>query len=153
MHKIFRYPIYSESQKGSPTNFFGTVRPKLWQKIVIHPPLLLSITFFDTRNFLKHRRVPLRNFWTLWDKKLIAVNSDIPFLCVNFFDTRLFLKHRRVPLRKVLVMWDKNFEKLSWYTPTSLIKKILRNQKVSETPKCIPTKFFGTQRQKNDNKK
>ena len=198
----------------------------------MHAPLLLSIKFFDTRCFLKYRRVPVRNFWTLWDKKLLAqkmisssyaytfsipdsflkhrrfplrcssilwdINfstescdvpcflsskffdarnfskhrkdhvqifsalsdkrfpteiSDIPFLCKRCFDTRIYLKHRRVPLRKFLVIWDKNFEKTSWYNPTSLINKNLRNQKLSETPKCFPTKNFGFVRQKIINRK
>ena len=85
MRKIFRNPTFSETHKGSPTILSFTVREKLWQKIVIHTPLLLSIETFDTRSFLKQKRVPLRKVWTLWDKKLIAEKSDIPFLCVNFF--------------------------------------------------------------------
>ena len=48
---------------------------QLWRKIVIHAPLL-SLTFFDTRIFLKHRRVPLRNFSALWDKIFSTENRD-----------------------------------------------------------------------------
>ena len=32
IHKIFRYQEFSETQKGSPTKFFGTVRQKISTK-------------------------------------------------------------------------------------------------------------------------
>ena len=32
-------------------------------------PFLLCARIFDTRSFLKHRRVPLQNFSAMWDKK------------------------------------------------------------------------------------
>ena len=97
IHKSVRYPKFSETHKGSPTNFFGTVRQKLWQKIVILPPLLLSTKLFDTRSFLKQRGVHLWIFSTLRHKKLSTKKCDNPFLCVRFFDTPFFLTHRRVP--------------------------------------------------------
>ena len=37
-HEFFRYVKLSETQKGSSTNWFGTVRQKFWHKIVIIPP-------------------------------------------------------------------------------------------------------------------
>ena len=58
----FWYPKFSETQKGSPTTVLGTVRQKLWQKIVIHPPLLLSIKVFDTRNFWETYVFPYETF-------------------------------------------------------------------------------------------
>ena len=85
------------------------------------PPSSFIHKNFDTRSFLKHRLVPLQNFWTLWDKKLIAENSYIPFLCVNFFHNRLFLKRRRILLRVFLVLWDKKTETNLWNNPSSLI--------------------------------
>ena len=91
----------SETQKGAPSNIFGTVRQKILQKIVIQLPLLLSITFFDTRSFLKHRRVPLRNVWTLWDKKSFAQKIDIPFLSVRFFDTRFLFETQKGSLSDI----------------------------------------------------
>ena len=53
-------------QKGSPTKFFSTVRQtffdgKSWYSLLPSP--LLSISFFDTRNFLKQRRVPPRSIF------------------------------------------------------------------------------------------
>ena len=113
MHKIFRYPIFSETPKGSPTILFGTVRQKLWQKFVIQPPLLLSIRFFVARIFLKHIRVALRFFSVLWNKNFSIEISHMPFLCIRFFDTRFFLKHRRVALR------------FFWYFQTQILTKIV----------------------------
>ena len=52
----------SESLKCSPMKYFGAVRQKIRRKIVIPPPLIHKI-FFPTRNFLKHRMVPWRNFF------------------------------------------------------------------------------------------
>ena len=121
IQNYFRYPKFSETQKGSPTNFLGFVRQKFWQKIVIQNPLLLSKIFFDTRSVLNHRRVPPRNFWTLWDKKLIAVTNDIPFLRVNFFHTQFLMNYRRVPPRFFLVLWDENFDKNLRNDTSSLI--------------------------------
>ena len=45
---------------------------------------------FRYPKYLKDRCVPLRKFWTQWDKKLLAQKNGIPFLCVKFFDTRHF---------------------------------------------------------------
>ena len=75
-HKIFRYPKLSETQKDSSTKLFGTVRQNNFDGRSWYPPLFLSLTFFDTGNFLKHRRVPLRNFLALWDKKYSTENFD-----------------------------------------------------------------------------
>ena len=52
-HKIFRYQKFSETPKVSPTKFFGTVRQNNFDGKSWYPPPLLSLTFFDTRDFLK----------------------------------------------------------------------------------------------------
>ena len=54
------------------------------------PPPLLSIIFFDTRIFVKHRMAPLRWFLVLWDNTFSIKNCDIPLLGKKFFDTRFF---------------------------------------------------------------
>ena len=64
-HKIFRYPKLSEPQKGSSTKWFGTVRQNNFDGKSWYTPPLLYLTIFDIRNFLKHRRVPLRSFSVL----------------------------------------------------------------------------------------
>ena len=67
MHKVFRYQIFSETQRSSPTKFFGTVRRKTLTKNRDIP--FLCIKCFDTTIFLKHRKVPPRKFSALWDNR------------------------------------------------------------------------------------
>ena len=52
--KHFSIPEISETLRGSPTKYFGTVRQKNSKENLDTPPSLLSINFFDTRNFVKH---------------------------------------------------------------------------------------------------
>ena len=92
--KIF----WNTPQKVSSTKCFGAVRQNNFDGKSWYLPPLLSFTFFDTRNFLRHRRVSLRKFSVLWGNKLSTENRDIPLLCIKFFDTGFFLKHRSVPL-------------------------------------------------------
>ena len=172
MQKMFRYPIFSETQKVSPTKFFDTVRHQLFDGELWCPVFLLTLKFFNARSFLKHRRDhlqsfsalwekrfptetsdipvlckrcfetriflkhgrgPLQNFLALWDNFFSNEISDMPFLCIRFFGTRSFLKQRGVPLWKFSVLWDKDFDKKSWYTPSSLVQKNFRYPKFFET--------------------
>ena len=74
----------SETQKGSPTKFFGTVSQKNWRESWCPPPLFTS-TFFKIKNFLKHRRVPLRNVSLLGNKHFRStVVIPRPFLSSTF---------------------------------------------------------------------
>ena len=108
-HKIIRYPKLSETPKSSSTKWFGTVKYNNFDGKSWYPPPLYSLNFFDSRNFLKYRRVLLQSFSALWDTKLSMENCDNPLLGIKFFDTRIFLKHRRVPRRNFLALWDENF--------------------------------------------
>ena len=74
----------SETQKGSPTKFFGTESQKNWRGSWCPPPLFTS-TFFKIKNFLKHRRVPLRNVLLLGNKHFQStVVIPRPFLSSTF---------------------------------------------------------------------
>ena len=87
---------------------------------------LLMLMFFDTRNFLKHRRIPLRNDSVLWGKTIwrkIVILA--PFLSLLFFDTRMFVEHRRGPLRIYKALWDKIFWKKIVMFPPSLPRSFL----------------------------
>ena len=67
--------FWNTPQKCSSTNFFSA----LWDKNIStenRAITLWSIKFFDTRNFLKHRRVPLRSFLVLWDKTILTKSCD-----------------------------------------------------------------------------
>ena len=91
IHPLFFYPLkfaipeVSWNKGGFPYEIFRYCETKTLTKIRDKLALLLSQTICETRKFLKHRLLQIRNFWTLWDKKLVAENSDIPFLCVIFF--------------------------------------------------------------------
>ena len=65
------------STEGFPYEVFRYCDTKHFDgKSLVLPPLLLSLTFFDTRNFLKQRRVPRRDFSALWDKNFSKDNRD-----------------------------------------------------------------------------
>ena len=81
----------SETQTGSPTMICGDVRQKSSTKLW-YPYYRKS---FDTRRFLKDRKVRPRCFSAIWDKKISTEKRDTPFLSF-FFRTRKFLKHKSV---------------------------------------------------------
>ena len=117
MQKMFRYPIFSETQKVSPTMFFDTVRHQLFDRKLWCPLFLLSLKVFDARSVLKHRKDHLQSFSTIWEKRFPTQLSYIPFLCKRFFDTSFFLKHRSFPLRCISILWDINFSAESCDVP------------------------------------
>ena len=80
MHKIFRYPKFSETLKGCPRNFS-------------------SIKLFETKNFLKNSRIPLQKFSALWDIKISTENRDMPPLIHKFFSIPENFQKTRVPLQ------------------------------------------------------
>ena len=84
--------FWNTPQKVSSTKCFGAVRQNNFDGKSWYPPPLLSFTFFDTRNFLKHRKISLRKFSVLWDNKLSTKNRYIPLLYMKFFDTGIFFE-------------------------------------------------------------
>ena len=115
--KLFWYQKFYGKQEGSPTKFFGPVRQNFFGQNRDAP--FLCMKNFDTRNFLKHLRVPPRNFSALWDKKFLTEISDIPFLSIKFLDTRNFLKHWRVAQEIFRHRETKNFRQEKRDTPPS----------------------------------
>ena len=92
MHKIFRYPKFSETLKGCSRNF-SALRDKKFST-ELSDIRFLCIKFCDARIFLKHRSVPQRNFSVLCDKKFLTENVIPPpslmhkiFRHPKFFDT------------------------------------------------------------------
>ena len=79
----FLIPQISETLKGSYTKFFGTVRQKILDGKLWYP--LLCQKLFETKNFLKNSKIPLRKFSALWDIKFSTENRDKPPLIHNFF--------------------------------------------------------------------
>ena len=105
-HKIFSMPnIFWKTGRFPYQVFcFGPLRQNFSDKTVMPPPPLLCLKNFDTAIFLKHRRVPLRSFSVMSDKKLSRENRDIPFSCEKFFDTGKFLMHRIVTQQNFSVL-------------------------------------------------
>ena len=84
-HKIFRNPNCSETQKGYSMKKFGTVRQNDFGRVSWFPTPLLSKNFFDTRNSLRQRRVPLRNILAPSDKTISTENPDLTLSSKIFF--------------------------------------------------------------------
>ena len=108
MQKMFRYQIFFETQKVSPTMSFDTVRyqlsdGKLWCPLFFYPR-----NFSMPEIFLKHRIDNVQSFWVLWDKRFPREISDIPILCKRCFDTKVFLRHGRGPRQNFSALWDKS---------------------------------------------
>ena len=109
MHENFRYKNFSETPKCSPMKYFGTVRQKLWRKIVIPPPLLAMKYFSQPKNFWNTEWFPGEVFLVLWDKINFRQNREAsPLLWLKLFDTRILSKHRRVLLRILSALWEKD---------------------------------------------
>ena len=110
IQNFFPYQNFFETQKCSPTKFFGTVRQSFPDEKTWYPPCYpwffsTSETFWNTRGFPHEvfRHCEAKTF--SWKKILPA----IPYLIHKFFHTRNFLKDRRVPPRSLLALWDWNF--------------------------------------------
>ena len=148
---FFRYQKISGKQKGSFTKLFVSV---LWDKKFRQnrDAPLLCMKIFDERIFLKHQSVLQWIISIQWDKnrrKIVIPPPPYP----NFFDTRNYCNSKGFPYKNFR-HWDKKFstENLDTPPPPSFIQ-IFSGPEVSETLKDSPTKFFGTVRQKNFDRK
>ena len=109
MHKIFRYPKFSETLKGCPRNFFGTVRQKIFDGKTWYP--LVCIKFFDTPNFLKHWR-DAHEIFRHCETKIFRLKIVIcPLLSINFFRYQKTSGKQKGSFTKLFlsVLWDKKF--------------------------------------------
>ena len=77
---------------------------------MIIPPLLIH-KLFRYRKFSETqiRRVPLRNFSALWDKKKFDTKSWHNSLKHKIFRYPKLVTHWRVPLRNFSALWDNKF--------------------------------------------
>ena len=146
MHKIFRYPKFSETLKGCPRNFSA-----LWDQNFStekRDTPFSSIKLFETKNFLKKSRIPLRKFSALWDIKISTENCDMPPLIHKFFRYQKISGKQKGSCSKlfVSVLWDKKSRQNRDAPPSYAWKFSIKN--FSETPKCSRMKYFGTLRQK-----
>ena len=146
IHKFFRYQKFCETQKGSPTKIFGTVRQQIFHRKSWYSPHRHKV--FRYPKFSETQTGPRRNFSALWDKKKFNKKSWHNSLKHKIFRYPKLVTHWRVPLRNFSALWDKKLLTKNRDTPPSpLIHKLFRYQKLCETKKGSPTKFFGTVRQ------
>ena len=89
--------------EGMPTNFFGTVRQKIFDRKLWYP--LLCIKFFVIPNFLKHWS-DAHEIFRHWDQKFLTERRDTPFSFIKPFETKKILKNSRIPLGKFSALWD-----------------------------------------------
>ena len=131
---------------------FGTVRQHFFCRKLCYP--LLGIKFFDTRNFLKHRKVPTPTVSsTVRPKKSIGKFWYSSLLIHKLFRSRKISdnKNRMIPLRSFSVLRGKKVSTENCATPSLtalLIQKIHQNLKFCEEQKGSSTKVFGIFRQK-----
>ena len=146
MHKIFRYPNFSETLKGCPRNFSAPWDQKFSSEKRDNP--FSPMKLLETKSFLKNSRILLRKFSALWDIKISTENRDKPHLihkCFsmpeNFRKTEGFFykAFRFGPVRRKVPTKP-------WCPPP--MHENFRWKNFSETPKCSPMKFFGNVIQK-----
>ena len=102
---------------GSPTKFFGTVRQKvLTENRDISPLLFLS--FFETRNFQKHRSERfLYEIFRHCETKFSTQNRDITLWSLKSFETRKYWHTDRFPYEVFRHCQTKCFDRKSWSFP------------------------------------
>ena len=86
--KIFRNPKLMTHWCVPLRSFSARSGKKFWQKIVIFPPLLF-LSFFETRNFQKHRSERfLYEIFRHCETKFSTQNRDMTLWSLKSFDTR-----------------------------------------------------------------
>ena len=121
-------------------------------KTVRGAPVFSVQTIFDTKNFVKHRRLLLRKCFCTVRQKSSERKSwySSRLSSVNVFHTTKFLKLGRVLLRNVSVLWSAgNFRPRISIGARFLIPNNFRYENITETKKGSTTKRFGTGRQNN----
>ena len=132
---------------------FGLVRQKCFDGK--SESCLLSVTILDTKNLLKHRRLPLRSSSVLWVTKLLTENCEISRLCIQIFHIRkiwnaegflyeVFRLCETTKFRRELVILHPSTPDLP---PPPRSHKPFGFPKTSATQKRSPIKNFGPVRQ------
>ena len=105
-------------------------------------PSFSHLTIFAARNFLKHRRVPLRKALVMWDKRLPKKCRDIPSYALSFLTHEISETLKGSSRKSFATLREDNFNGKSWQ-PLSLTPNNFRYKKFSETKKGSSTKSFG----------
>ena len=148
MQNFFRYPNFSQTPKGSPKDFFGTVKRNIfhWKRCYLLPSLIPNV--FGHPKLAKHFRGPMQKISALWDRKFAAENCDAPsisgptLLSLTFFDSENFLQTQNGSSTKCFgsVNSTSSMENLDnsplSYTYDFSISRLFRAEKSSST-KCF----------------
>ena len=81
--EFFDTPTFLKHWRDAHELFRDCETKKIRRKNVIPP--FSTIKLFETKNFLKNSRIPLRNFSAPWDIKISIENRDMPPPTQNFF--------------------------------------------------------------------
>ena len=130
IHKFFRYQKFCETQKGSPTKIFGTVRQQIFNRKSWYSPHRHKV--FRYPKLMKHWWLPLQKLSALWGKKFSTEDLDtltphptpLPHPLIHkLFRYQKFseTQHRRVPLWNFSALWDKKFSTENLHTPSPLL--------------------------------
>ena len=132
--KIFRNPKLMTHWWVPLRRFSALSDKKFWQKIVIFPPPpLLSLSFFETRNFQKHRSERfLYEIFRHCETNFSTQNRDITLWSLKSFHTRNLWHTEEFPYEVFRHRQTKSFDRKSWYFPPPLILIFFRDQKFSE---------------------
>ena len=151
MHKILRYPKFSETPKRSPTIFLLQRDGEFSTKNCDNP--LLCISFFRYHKDSDTLKGCPHSFSTLRDKKKLTENRDNPRSLNHIFlsITKGFWNTKNSPTNNFRYCETKNF--LGKIRIPLRLLKFFRYPKISETPKCSQTNFFGKLRQNYFDKK
>ena len=138
MHKISRYPISSETQKGSPTEIFGNVTQNVWKNIVIHPHFSYQKNFAKPESFWNTEVFPHEFFRYTETKKRKQ----------EIVKTDFFWNREGFPYENFRFCETKTLTKNRDTQPSSLIQKKIRYTNFSETQTCSATKLSDSAGQK-----
>ena len=118
-------PEISETIKGSPTKFFGTVRRKIFPGKPWYSPFSYP-NFFDTRNYCNNKGLPYGNFRHCEIKNFRRKVLMVPPapLIQTFSTSEIFATIKDSPTEIFGTVRQKNFHGKSCYSPPPLLSKI-----------------------------
>ena len=112
--KIFTFQNFFKSYKVSTTKIFGTVRLKQYNGTSWYPAIGHHV-FFDTRNFLKKRRVLRRTLSVQWDIKFDGKSWYRPIMHKIFWKTQTSWNLEGFPAKLYGILRQKTSEAKTWY--------------------------------------
>ena len=130
MHKVLRYPKFSETLKWCPRNFSALWDKKFSNKNCDNP--YCAWKFSIPQIFWDIEGMP--NFFGTVRQKIFDRKLWYPLLCIKFFDIPIFPKHWS-DAHEIFRHWDQKFLTERRDTPFSFIKlfetkKILKNSRI-----------------------